>query len=118
MTKVQRERNMLLVEDLRTFKGQAKEYLRREGRFCCLGRACEVFRLNTGKGYWDGNHFVLGKVRAVSLPPSKVATWFGWNRLCPAIDIGTDKDTAHRLNDSGRRFATIARGFEALAKAK
>lgn len=118
MTKKQIERNMLLVEDLKTFRGQTGEKLREGDKFCCLGRACEVFRVATGKGRWVNEDFVISGSRAITLTPKIVYEWFGWDCSDPYIKIDGDIDKATDFNDSGRTFKTIAKGFLRMLKGK
>lgn len=94
---------------------QAQHVLRETDAFCCLGVACEIYRLETGRGEWkflpvpnanyNGLTFLpnpLESQRSV-LPPT-VQAWLG---------LGNEKGTFEggclsEENDRGATFSEIA----------
>lgn len=86
------EDQQLYLADLRSGRiDQARDTLREDDAMCCLGVACERFRLETGLGVWnnpeDGGtveFFLLTYVEDAVMPPP-VAHWLGLN-------AATDKD--------------------------
>jgi hypothetical protein len=61
-TRMDPDKRDALVAALRSGEfPQGRERLRTEGGFCCLGVACEVYRLNTGKGAWtdDADGYIV-----------------------------------------------------------
>jgi hypothetical protein len=97
----QPENFRLWIHDLRTtIAPQAQRQLRNGDGFCCLGRACEVFRTTTGKGEWTATgDFVLKDKRGAYLPP-EVSDWLGV--------IGNDPIAISMYNDRGSSFHVIA----------
>jgi hypothetical protein len=93
----------LWVEDLRQnpdLQGTGK--LKRGDKFCCLGRLCEVYRKETGKGEWDDDGIFILQTNdvesydCVTLPPN-VVEWAGLNCVSPSIEGNQLAD----LNDAG-----------------
>lgn len=90
------------VEALRSGKyRQGKNALATEdGRYCCLGVACELAAAEgvaqkVGFGQFDGAKFEL---------PASVIEWLGLNDSCG----GFEGDALCLMNDAGKRFKTIA----------
>jgi len=104
---INRERVQLLVNELLTTdKEQGPSYLNANGRYCCLGIACEVAKANgcevstatftaaTGTNItaYDEAHDVL--------PPS-VMEWYGFTSSDPAI-------TYQRPTGIGRAYGRVS----------
>jgi hypothetical protein len=93
----------LWVEDLRQnpdLKTTGK--LKRGDKFCCLGRLCEVYRKETGKGEWDGNDNFILQINELKffgdvLLPLEVIEWAGLSSDDPQIEENPLTD----LNDAG-----------------
>jgi hypothetical protein len=96
----------LWVEDLRQNPElQGTGYLRSGNKFCCLGRLCELFKRETGKGEWlKSGRFAVGddSDKKILVPP--VIVWAGMNSINPAVTDPNTKsgDNLAALNDSGR----------------
>jgi hypothetical protein len=112
---------------------QAEGKLRdRNGKYCCLGVACDVYRTQTGDGEWvDGDSFKLPEGTSGTYLPPHIADWLG----IPAEYVGTRDDDgdydpilvvlqdgdeeeievrASVINDNGGTFEAIADLFEYL----
>ena len=98
------EARKLLAEDLRTTDAaQGKECLRNGKSFCCLGRACEVFKKHEDPRF---------KYRGSSLSmPEIVQSWYGFE----TAEGHFWEEPGHRgrrclthENDSGKTFPEIA----------
>ena len=88
---------------------------RHDGRYCCLGVACEVYRRVTGDGEWDGVEFVVGgKAERHYLPPT-IERWLGlYDHQGTYVEGGPEEHRSlARDNDSGATFAAIADRIEA-----
>jgi hypothetical protein len=118
MSTPNKERLRLWVEDLRTTNAkQGKRWLRSEEGWCCLGRACEVYRIATGRGRW--HEFTLhltdesGIVHSTDLP-SSVCEWFGLGERDPKMRAADGTLlTAQAMNDGKKyTFAQIADAIE------
>jgi len=118
-----KERVKKLVDALRSGEiKQTRGALNVEGRMCCLGVACEVFRRETGQGEWKNsmgcNGFGIGttEYNTFLLPPS-VREWFGFTGSNPEIYGGETTEyldqSAAYFNDSLQEsFDSIATRFE------
>lgn len=116
MTAVQKKRVAKLVAALRSGKyKQARHRLRDGDRFCCLGVACDVHRVTTKLGMWDGGTYRPDGSswgRTLDLPMA-VAEWFGFSGTVP--ELLADDDGAAHYNDSlepRHGFKAIATQFE------
>jgi hypothetical protein len=95
----------LWVEDLRQNPDlQGTGYLRPGNKFCCLGRLCELFKRETGKGEWlESGRFAVGgdSDNILLVPP--VIVWAGMNSINPPVTNPNTKsgDNLANLNDSG-----------------
>ena len=76
--------------------------LRRNGRYCCLGVACEI----SGAGAWTGPS---SYDTTFDYLPDSVIRWLGVEDHDPYCDTSF----ATGMNDGGMRFADIAEAFEA-----
>lgn len=101
------------------------EYKQTEGRlrdqagFCCLGVLCDLYKKETGNGYW--NQYPEGCYEFVDISGVKmnytladpVVAWAGLEDNNPDVTI---EDTAERalgsLNDEGYTFEQIAKLIE------
>jgi len=88
---------------------QTRECLKDENGRCCLGVACDVYKQNTGKGYWEDNDGALKFQGEGDTLPLEVQEWFGLESCDPYLNHdGLDK-TASSLNDSEKlSFREIA----------
>lgn len=76
------------LHDFLEGKEQLQNFLSNGKKKCCLGWACELYRLETGEGEWisipleepEKQHdaFVLGDDKCESTLPSKVEWYFGF----------------------------------------
>ena len=139
MTDEQKARNIKLAEALESGWYKQTRYTLKSGdSYCCLGVACELYRLATGDGVWrepepiqyddqgrpincfndvGESGFLLknGDYRAGKAPGS-VAAYYGWKDGDPELTIGKQVDNASAYNDVDRRpFPDIAQGFRNLA---
>lgn len=117
LTKAQIGRNKMFIAALRSGRyRQIQGQLRNNEGMCCLGVACEVKRLRTGRGKFFDGQFLDGKDVDYKIPPRAVAEYYGWEQENPMFQ--SDGNTAAALNDSGYSFKRIAVLFERwLAKA-
>lgn len=126
LTKAERRRRIQLwVDALRSGKYRQTTGMlhRKNGGYCCLGVACDVYRLETERGSWDvrnacegadGADFVVKSDRDAAVMPSDVRRWFGFDTSDPEV-LMPDGDTARLaiLNDENRfRFKKIAQLIE------
>ena len=90
----------LLIDALRSGAYDQKFYaMRRDGGFCILGVACEVYRKHTGKGSWIGEDFYSeGLDRPdISYPPPVVQEWCAF--LLPTAKLAyLNDDRKHDFN--------------------
>jgi hypothetical protein len=100
------------VEALRSGKyAQARNILRDDDTFCCLGVLCEVYREETGAGQWQEGFGAACFVAAVGdrvlgIAPPAVERWAG------LVDADEQRRYAY-LNDQKRfSFAQIADAIE------
>jgi hypothetical protein len=112
LTPTQRRRVARFVEALRSGKyKQGRDRLRTGDKFCCLGVACDLakrsLKLNWEFSGWadEGQLFDSAKT---SLPES-VRRYYGFEDTDPILSAD---ESAAILNDSGKRFKTLARLFE------
>lgn len=134
LTDLQRERIRKLVEALRSGEyEQAHDRLRRDDRFCCLGVACDIYRKETGNGYWERDRsriypyqfIISGTGRGDGSDfglPRAVQHWFGFDReepeveLSPVIDdegLPVSKLALSALNDGSNDVK--AQNFDVIA---
>ena len=127
-TQEQHSHLQLLIEDLRTTQEpQGRGYLRQgtedASAWCCLGRACEVYRNVTGLGVWQITHNGKWLFATETDPdgvhgvmPLDVTEFFGVGDRNPFV-LGSDGDggserSAAGMNDGGATFSEIADAFE------
>lgn len=118
LTAIQVKRNKAFIAALRSGKyKQVTRALRLKVggryRFCCLGVACEVKRLNIG-GRWNGDEFDGDG----ATPPEHVyRDYYGWDDADPYLFLHGRGGQATHWNDKERAsFAEIADAFEAWLK--
>jgi hypothetical protein len=97
------------VEALRSgeFK-QARERLRKDRAFCCLGVACELYRRDTGLGTWNQYGFKSPSDLSEDVLPIDVQRWLelaGPSGQYATSGLATD-------NDRGAPFEEIANTIE------
>lgn len=122
------ERKQLWLDALRSGRYQqgrgllkSTEFGGQDPSYCCLGVACEVYRQETGDGFWQdyaleqpafvppqGEHWA----RWSSLP-TPVAEWYGLDNEDPTVRIvgdggGIESDSLANINDFGGTFEEIA----------
>lgn len=126
MTEEQKERIRIWIKDLRDHPElQGKGMLRTsDNKFCCLGRACEVYRLETGEGEWSeivenvdeyeenklGFIFYTRSDKEGKTLPRSVMYWFGFDEEDPKV--GTSKYLSEYNDDVGMSFSEIANIIE------
>lgn len=129
MTKIHKERIKLWIEDLRTTKAkQAKGYLKTKDGYCCLGRACEVYKKETGKGEWkktgigdiwfSANGQELPPHKSFAFLPQEVYRWFGFHTIEFEDGDFDDPIGVTNNNDEGNSFKWIADKLEKFFLAK
>ncbi len=94
---------------------QGTGQLRADGRHCCLGVLCELYRRDTGRGGWgrssefeDG-----GRDSSVATVPHGVAVWAGFPARVRTPFIHALSRSLADLNDNGSSFSDIADIIEA-----
>lgn len=129
MTKIQRERNRMLVKALRSNKyNQIKGALVGDAGHCCLGVACDIYiQQNPTEASWSTENCNGGVVYdedeynseevANEHAPDKVAKWYGWNYGNPELKvpskIAKEPQVATECNDElNMTFKQIANAFE------
>lgn len=92
---------------------QGTGYLRKEGKYCCLGVLCEL-AVADGIISWElprmeGGPDTIGNTKDSGLPPSTVCDWAGLKS-----PEGTLPDDSYlsKLNDEGLNFNEIAELIE------
>lgn len=102
------------VEALRSGDySQAKGWLRREDRFCCLGIACNLHAEATGNAWETDDTQYAGEASYLgsgSVLPPKVQTWLGLTDSTGGI---SDDQCLSGDNDIGHTFEQIADTIEA-----
>lgn len=113
-----KERNTLLVQDLRDPANfQTTGALRIGDTYCCLGRACEVFRKNSQTSIeWKPEHeSKFSFLERTGLPPEEVSEWYGWP--CNDPTVGTSSMAG--MNDTHcLLFKDIAEELESWVEKK
>ena len=98
------------LDELRSGKyEQGTMELRSGNAYCCLGVACELYRLSYGKGKWKENDsgsflFSIGGERTGGLLPVRVKDALGLTDINGHFDGGN----LARINDRGATFEEIA----------
>lgn len=93
---------------------QGVGYLQKEGKFCCLGVACDLYHKETGGGKWElgsqtVSSFFINFLHA-SFPPVEVEKWLGLERPNSARPYAIAHLAA--MNDEGHSFEQIAQYIE------
>lgn len=94
-------------------QGRGQLFQRATNAYCCLGVACDVYHLETGRGEWDS----LGSFSATpdgarfsgTLPP-QVRDWFG---LAEADPVVAGMHLTEANDSAGKTFDEIAALIEA-----
>ena len=108
------------IHDLETtLNPQGHGWLNARGKFCCLGRLCEIYKADTGDGKWkscdwSSDHlvFVSEKGSSSALLPLPVAKWLGIDEFLMDITF-SNGEYASTLNDGGATFKEIAQRLRA-----
>ena len=79
---------------------QGKGKLRHEGRYCCLGVACDI----SGLVAWEHNSYDDEEYELTS----QIKNWLGLNTSVGSYYESTTLLTLVALNDSGKSFSEIA----------
>ena len=99
----------------------------KENCFCWLGLACEIYRLETGKGEWSGSIFITGEDKEVNcnyfdmkeygttrIPeeadkelPDTVRKWYGFNDNNPFDIIAKNDLTEEEAVETDERFWSL-----------
>lgn len=142
MTKLHKTRiSMLTTALLSKVYKQSSGRLRSKNGWCCLGVACEVYRVATGKGEWaepseikpfetpgyvfNITHKGKKKEQATTFLPETVADWFGFSEVDTrvALDGGcidpallSEKSLTLRASDLNDGTITRKRTFKQIAK--
>lgn len=97
----------------------------KQGNYCCLGVACELFRRDTGEGRWTDSSgsvkdYEVGEYEGDGVLPRPVQEYYGFSLDDPRLITVIAEETDHyenvcaaSLNDEGKTFAEIADLFEA-----
>lgn len=85
---------------------QGRGVLRKGGRFCCLGVACDIHRQCVPGCEWVGEKYVALDETSLVLLSNSVRDWYGLEENDPKLK-GTR--IASVLNDTGTSFGEIAR---------
>lgn len=102
----------LWVADLRANGDkQGRQALCRDGKYCCLGRLCEL-AVVAGVVERKSQSSSVGYGGEQLLPPPEVMKWAGFNEDTPVIIRGVPQ-SLYWHNDAGRTFAEIANAIEA-----
>lgn len=76
-----------------------------EGKFCCLGVACDKYKEITGQGEWLSDRtFIINRISRISSLPVDVRDWLGLADIDGAFADGCLAD----INDDGASFEQIA----------
>lgn len=81
-----------------------------ENSYCCLGVLCDLYRVEQGKGQWDGAsgycEFVIADTEEAGfeVPPDSVLEWAGLNT--PEGSVG--EQSLAEMNDNGATFTELA----------
>lgn len=82
---------------------QGRYWLRKNGKYCCLGVACDIYGKQKGLN-WEGVMFL----DQGSVLPTLVMNEFGLESASPALPYENKVDAASNLNDRGVTFPQIA----------
>lgn len=98
------------VQALRSGKyTQAQGRLKVAGSYCCLGVACELYRIETGEGDWYHDSFL----DQPAVLPGRVRDWLGLHDIEGALGYGAKQTSLAERNDMGDSFDEIANLIEA-----
>ncbi len=86
---------------------QAKQKLRINDKYCCLGVLCELHRRECG-GEWVNGIFGPVYLLESQILPNTVADWAGLATTTPVVG----EQTLSGLNDDGQSFREIANLIE------
>jgi hypothetical protein len=99
---------------------QGKAHLQTgDGKFCCLGVLCDLYRKETGHGYWttyynDKAFNLPGESTSPYYPPLEINKWVeretNWVKVSITIN-GLSRPIAEH-NDGGATFTQIADALE------
>jgi hypothetical protein len=89
---------------------QGKEALCEDGKYCCLGVLCDLYRKEHPETQWQkgtySREFFLGQADYL---PSEVERWAGLTQQDPEVHIGDGfYKKLSDLNDTGSSFEKIA----------
>ena len=88
---------------------QGRSYLARDGKFCCLGVACELYQKEVGDLVVEVESFSTTRYdNSVHVLPRKVQDWLG---ITENGELKKGEYVAH-LNDHGWTFEQIAELIE------
>lgn len=120
MNTINKERVAKLIAALESGEyEQGYDYLNRGGKFCCMGVACDIHANETG-GEWrtiEGRQVYWG---GVSILPTEVAAWYGFERNNrPWIQVNDHRVSVYAANDDLKlSFSEIAQGLKELITEK
>lgn len=101
---------------------QGKEQLKKlngQPKFCCLGVLCDLHAKATGKQWRDNKDEHTGYyLHEYGELPEQVKKWAGLESSNPTLIGKGEYKSAAGLNDSGKRFITIANLIEQAQKKK
>jgi hypothetical protein len=110
-----KNRRVLLVQRLRSGEyQQARNTLHDDSGFCCLGVACDVFRIEAKEGSWKdhgdiGYRFTISGTSNYQDMPEPVRQWYGFTSATGSYRThDLILKTLSNDNDFGQSFAQIA----------
>ncbi len=96
---------------------QAKQRLRKDDSFCCLGVACDLYIEETGKAFWDEDYYgpvfksdLLDDSYEEAVLPEEVSEWLGLKNTTAYSNSA--HTSASEINDGGATFNQIANFLE------
>lgn len=92
-----KQRRLKLAAALRDYGKHCGTLADGTGHYCVMGAACNEYRLSRHRGRWDGQTFVLGKIRSATSAPGAVRRYYGLSldatsKLMEHNDEGTPAD--------------------------
>lgn len=100
----------LWIADLRSGRyEQGTGFLKRDGKYCCLGRLCDISQLGSFKNGANGGLSIFNSNNGEMYSHVLPETVMKWASMKSNIGVlSNDAETLSKYNDSGKSFLEIA----------